>query len=580
MVDYITHVICGLNFDENEISQASDLYELPSVTEEWVHASVKLGRLATTKPYEPIGNKLFVGCTFALSDLSVKDRKTLFATITFHGGQVERNFTGKTTHLVCGAASGQAYAKAQTLGEKVTIVTPDWVSECIQSNLLVDAQGFHPKLLITMESQKAPEVPQQTLASIIGFDFEEGIAKTELPVPKSTGTEIPSATVTVSQAIPQSPVPVSSVQQKPGQMVQTSTPMQTPQGMAPGQMPQIRNKLILQQQPGGPRAVMQQQLQNKNLMQQQQFQLQIRQAAPPAQQNPVSQAVFQPAPQQPGQIMGATMKQPLKEGEGNPQEGNQTIIRQQLIQHNPAMGNQTHIIATPASQQMIQQHVLSAQAKAGTSQQQVQFIQATPQQAQKLKAGAMIQIQQQPQQQQQMFGGQNLNQQNKHIILGQQPAQQQTVPGQQQPQNIVIINQSSLKQPHQQQNPPQVTAQQPAQSTSQPQQQQQIMGQQPQNIQYLHTLQHQQQQMTFQMQQKPQLNMSGGQIVQQNPPNQSQVIPQQAQRAQPHQVQGKSRFKAESSNILAVALTAPNPFSIYQSRFSLDLNETSFYDFF
>ncbi|XP_059608090.1 PAX-interacting protein 1 [Phlebotomus argentipes] len=520
MVDYITHVICGVNFDENEISQALDLYELPSVTEAWVLASVKLGRLATTKAYEPSGEKLFAGCRFALCDMTAKDRKTLFATLTFHGAQVERNFTERSTHLVCTAASGQAYAKALALGDRVSVVTPDWVNECVQSKARVDAQAFHPRLLVTAESQKAPvEMSQQTLASIIGFDFEEGIAKTELPVPKA-----PIATAeTVSTPQSQPPKP---------QMVATQ--------------PAVRNKLILQQQPGGPRAVMQQQLQNKSL--QQQFQLQIRQTTPTLQ-NPVSAAAaaFQPAPQQ----MKQTEISSPQISQSFPTEGNQTIIRQQLIQQSAApqqmIQQQAHIIATPASQQMIQQHVLTAHAKAGASQppQQVQFIQATPQQAQKLKAGAMIQIQQNTQvlnsQQQQIFanqlqsGGNLVGQQmqNKHIIMQQQSHAQ---PSQQQ-QNIVIINQSSLKQSVPQQGAAQVTQAPVSQATAQAQPQQQIMGQQqPQNIQYLHTLQHQQQQqqqMTFQMQQKPQLNMSGGQIVQQNAPSQ---LPPQNQPGQPQQI--------------------------------------------
>ncbi|GAB0097831.1 PAX-interacting protein 1 [Sergentomyia squamirostris] len=519
MVDYITHVICGVNFDENEVSQALDLYDLPSVTEDWVRASVKLGRLAGTRAYEAGGNKLFAGSLFALSEITVKDRRTLGVIVTFNGGRIDNYFTERTTHLVCGSASGQAYAKALTLEDKITVVTPDWIIDSVKSKTLVDPQIYHPKLLIDpKENLRSGEISQETLSSIIGFDFEESIAKTELPK-----VENPPVSIAVSLGVPQSlPVVISGVTTKPpSQIIQSG-------GIIGNQSAQIRNKLILQQQQQqqspGPRAVMQQQLQNKNLMQQQQFQVQIRQQ---------NQTAFQ----QPGQMMTTMKPQQEVQAQQMPQnvqsEAGQTIIRQQLIQHNPNQ-MQTHIIATPSSQ-----HVLTAKTTPGQQQQQVQFIQAMPQQAQKIKAGTMIQIQQNPQQQQIFQAGGNLQQQvqNKHIILGQPGQQQQQLQGQLQAQNIVII-----KQPHQQMTQQQVPIQQTPQATGQgqpqQQQQQQIMNQNPQNIQYLHTLQHQQQQqqqqqqqMTFQMQQKPQLNMSGGQIVQQNPPQ-----PQPGQPGQPQQV--------------------------------------------
>jgi hypothetical protein len=44
MLDYITHLICGVNYDENEVSQAQELYEIPALTEKWVVASAKLGK--------------------------------------------------------------------------------------------------------------------------------------------------------------------------------------------------------------------------------------------------------------------------------------------------------------------------------------------------------------------------------------------------------------------------------------------------------------------------------------------------------------------------------------------------------
>lgn len=148
--DFVTHVICGKDFDETQIAEAQDLYDLPAIDERWVLASTKLGRLASTKPYDPLPNKLFSGLVFALTGgLSANDNKTLYAMIRFHGGVIDRNYTERTSFLICPSATGAAYAKAVAVGsERTKVVTPDWVLDCIQESRIVDAQNYHPALLI------------------------------------------------------------------------------------------------------------------------------------------------------------------------------------------------------------------------------------------------------------------------------------------------------------------------------------------------------------------------------------------------------------------------------------------------
>lgn len=208
-------MLCGANFDESEIAQATDLYEVPSITEAWVVASAKLGRLATTKPYDPVPTKVFSQIFAAITQVSGGDHNKLFALITFNGGLVERNFTNKTTHLICGNATGPAYQRGLTVkNENFSIVTPDWVIDCINSREQLDPQSYHPRLLIGEPSPPPVQlfkptttvgtpvsaanimmadgtgmdsVDKQSLASILGLelDFEESIAKTEVPVAKS-----------------------------------------------------------------------------------------------------------------------------------------------------------------------------------------------------------------------------------------------------------------------------------------------------------------------------------------------------------------------------------------------------------
>lgn len=209
-----THLLCGTNFDESEIAQATDLYEVPSITEAWVIASAKLGRLATTKPYDPVPTKIFSQIFAAITQISSNDRNTLFALITYNGGIVERNFTNKTTHLICGSATGAPYQRSVTIkNENFCVVTPDWVVDCLNSREQLDPQSYHPRLLtgepspplqlfkptntvstpvtvaniMMTDGTGIESVDKQSLASILGLelDFEESIAKTEVPVGKS-----------------------------------------------------------------------------------------------------------------------------------------------------------------------------------------------------------------------------------------------------------------------------------------------------------------------------------------------------------------------------------------------------------
>lgn len=220
-----THLLCGTNFDESDIAQAADLYEIPSITEDWVIATAKLGRFATTKPYDPVPTRIFSQIFAAITRVSADDRKKLYALITFNGGIVERNFTASTTHLICGVASGAAYEKSLTVkNDNFSVVSPDWVIDCLKNREQLDPQSYHPKLLIVTEptwiqkslttstvpsssslsssssssstttttttamltdSVNIDNVDKQSLASILGLDFEESIAKTEVPIGKN-----------------------------------------------------------------------------------------------------------------------------------------------------------------------------------------------------------------------------------------------------------------------------------------------------------------------------------------------------------------------------------------------------------
>lgn len=174
MFPNVTHLLCGADFDEKDATEALDIYDIPSVTGEWVRASIRLGRLACPKTYHPAPGGLFQSIVAAVAQLNVNDRKKLYAFITFHGGRVERNFTPRTTHLVCGIAAGNIYMKAMEMkSDKFCIVTPDWFYECLKAQEIIDAIPYHPRLLkpaLAQSSNSSSSTDTRSLSSILGLD--------------------------------------------------------------------------------------------------------------------------------------------------------------------------------------------------------------------------------------------------------------------------------------------------------------------------------------------------------------------------------------------------------------------------
>ncbi|XP_049879370.1 PAX-interacting protein 1 isoform X2 [Pectinophora gossypiella] len=173
--DYVTHLICGQNATDTDLEEAQDVYQIPAVSESWVLACVRLKRLANPSPYFPNKNKIFSNVVATVAKVSASDAKTLFALITYHGGKVKLNLDSQCTHLICGSASGKKYSAALSLpSSRIKIVTPDWVLESLRARIQAVTDIFHPKLLIV-------PLKMDRISTITGFDFEESIAKNEVP---------------------------------------------------------------------------------------------------------------------------------------------------------------------------------------------------------------------------------------------------------------------------------------------------------------------------------------------------------------------------------------------------------------
>jgi len=133
--DQITHMICATNYNEEELSMNLDLYSAIPVTEQWIVHSAKLGRMASTRAFDPSPNQLRLmrGIRVAITNVVAGDRRRLYAMLTYHGAVVTHSFGATNTHLVCGAANGGIYNKALALPKNaIIIVTPDWVTDSLK----------------------------------------------------------------------------------------------------------------------------------------------------------------------------------------------------------------------------------------------------------------------------------------------------------------------------------------------------------------------------------------------------------------------------------------------------------------
>jgi hypothetical protein len=156
MMDKVTHVVVGENSDESQVQEARELYEKPTITEQWVLTSAKLGKLAPVKPYDQITNgKFFSNFIFTMYKIDPQDRLKLYAMITLHGGVVQKELDNRVTHLLSIGAQSVAMKVAALTKNKLTITTPDWVVECLKQKKLVDSDAFHPNLLVTSMQQQS-----------------------------------------------------------------------------------------------------------------------------------------------------------------------------------------------------------------------------------------------------------------------------------------------------------------------------------------------------------------------------------------------------------------------------------------
>lgn len=472
--DFITHLIAGYDALENDISQAKDIYEIPAVTQNWILYSVKCNKLLPAKYFSPEENQLFSNVRICLSQISRADSKSLWAMITLQGGKCQLHLDRYCTHLITGKASGVKYETATR--HHISIVTPDWVTECCKKNTLISEVEYHPRLLMS---------PNSSTAMITGFmdeDTDNSIAQEEQdrtkamleqlkqrmpwnqpspPVSASTTQGLgATSTATVSYSTNgQNTVNIQSQQlSRPVASSSLGTSANVPVPSVSDQNVNINQANWLPQPPQQSnvsqqiKTIPQPQMQQQELSQQQiNIQHQLLQQQPLTSQQPLTQQQL-------------THQQQLQQ----PSYNQQQILNQQLspqVQQQQLIGQQQSLMPQQQINSQLPQHQLTPQQQQLLTSQQKQLNQHQIIQQQQINQLPTQQPHLTPQQQQVQLATQQQQQQQQQMVIQQQ--QQQQLPAQQQQ----IASQHQLTQ---QQAPSQQLAEQRQLILLQQQQQQKI----------------------------------------------------------------------------------------------------------
>lgn len=535
--DSVTHCIVGKNYVEADVSAARELYDVTTVTPEWIRMSVLCNKLLPTKPFNPFEDNIFNGIIVCVSQQTANDCKILWALVTYNGGTFQLTLNlKKTTHLVVTKPFGKKYDAVLSSGsDKIKIVTPDWIIDCLKNKELCPETNYHPRLLVMpklLPTNQSFKLQTSGLSTITGFaDFDAPVEQPGSVVPKNQGLE------QLKQRLPwnQPPTPPTSqpVHTPSSQVAQSNTTQLKPM-MSLMSTPQLQR---LSQQQVQQLQLQQQTHANNQLLSQQQMHM-------PQQQNQFQQQIRTQQLQQSKQIQ-------LQHGQQLQYQPNQQQMQQTHMQMQ--QGQQTHLqMMQKGQQQTLQQNQQHIQM-----QQKVQQLQSIP--------GQQLQNQQQ-----QVV----LQQQNVQIQSGQQQQQNvQQLQSSQQSNQIPLLQQQTVQ--IQQGQLPQLQSQSVQIQQGQPQQQQVQMPQLQQQTVQLQQGQQQQgqlaqlQKQTVQLQQNPQHSnqLQQGQQIQQIQPQQIQFqtsngqqvqFPQQVtQNAQVHLQQQQSQLQnpqsTQSSQICIVS---------------------------
>ena len=171
--------LVGQDAEDNELQESSEIHEIPVVRAEWVIYSVQCKKHLPLGCFQaPFGDdhagQVFGHLNICLGGITMKDKQSLWTLIMSKGGNVNFELNKHTTHLVVGAASGPKYFEAlkrngvsnntnndDKKDDVIKIVTPDWITQCIQQKSRLLERPFHPRLMTLPGQTVAQQRPRR-----------------------------------------------------------------------------------------------------------------------------------------------------------------------------------------------------------------------------------------------------------------------------------------------------------------------------------------------------------------------------------------------------------------------------------
>ncbi|CDQ65665.1 unnamed protein product [Oncorhynchus mykiss] len=147
-----THIIAE-DGDNPEVGESREVFDLPVVKPSWVTLSVRCGDLLPVTGFSPESGQIFFGVTACLPKLP-EDLNTLWALITFYGGDCQLNLNKKCTHLIVPEPKGEKYEVALK-HSSIKIVTPEWITHSALDKSRKDEALYHPRLTYQEEDEES-----------------------------------------------------------------------------------------------------------------------------------------------------------------------------------------------------------------------------------------------------------------------------------------------------------------------------------------------------------------------------------------------------------------------------------------
>ena len=279
----------GQDAENDDLKEVSDIYEIPVIHgDAWVLESIRCSKHLSVSFFEASPSKVaslhfFKGHVFSVSGLGSKDVNSLWALIRYHGGQFSRELRPNTTILICGSKSGLKFEKATTKPDRLSLVTPDFVTDCVKQKQLLEVTTYHPRLLVrpgepcvTPQARKVKKKRDGSGRATIMPNLKAEIPPTSiklsssatLPTTTSNTTTTPNTSVPTTSIAAMTvssnaatPSPSSAIISGPGAGPQTTTTTQQSQvtttttssapntaNTIPNSAPQLSQQQMQQQQ--------------------------------------------------------------------------------------------------------------------------------------------------------------------------------------------------------------------------------------------------------------------------------------------------------------------------------------------